>query len=72
MAPFYLENTMEVKALWGFEGDAAKLGTETGRIQAEQVLDIEDEELANTLIGKGLVEKAKPSANKSAKPNENK
>lgn len=63
---------MEVKVLWGFEGDPAKLGTESGRIQAGQILDIEDEELANTLVGKGLVEKAKPSANKNAKPNENK
>lgn len=63
---------MELKVLWGFEGDPAKLGTENGRIQAGQILDVEDEELANTLIGKGLVEKAKPSTNKAAKPNENK
>ena len=63
---------MELKALWGFEGDPEKLKTASGRIQAGQILDVEDEELANTLIGKGLVEKAKPSANKSAKPNENK
>lgn len=63
---------MELKALWGFEGDPEKLGTANGRIQAGQTLDVEDEELANTLIGKGLVEKAKPSSNKSAKPNENK
>lgn len=63
---------MELKVLWSFEGDPEKLKTETGRIQAGQVLDVEDEELANTLIGKGLVEKAKPSTNKAAKPNENK
>lgn len=63
---------MELKALWGFEGDPEKLKTNNGRIQAGQILDVEDEELANTLIGKGLVEKAKPSANKSTKPNENK
>lgn len=63
---------MELKVLWGFEGDPEKLKTASGHIQAGQILDVEDEELANTLIGKGLVEKAKPSANKSAKPNENK
>ena len=63
---------MELKVLWGFEGDPAKLGTENGRIQAGQILNVEDEELANTLIGKGLVEKAKPSTSKQAKPAENK
>lgn len=63
---------MELKALWGFEGDPEKLKTATGRVMAGQILDVEDEELANTLIGKGLVEKAKPSTNKAAKPNENK
>lgn len=63
---------MELKVLWGFEGDPEKLGTVSGRIQAGQMLDVEDEELAGILIGKGLVEKAKASEKKSAKPNENK
>ena len=63
---------MELKVLWGFEGDPEKLKTATGRIQAGQIINVEDEELASALIGKGLAEKAKPSANKSAKPNENK
>ncbi|VVO24111.1 hypothetical protein [Pseudomonas fluorescens] len=63
---------MELKVLWGFEGDPEKLKTNTGRILAGQTLNVEDEELANTLIGKGLVEKAKPSTNKQAKPSENK
>ena len=63
---------MELKVLWGFEGDPQKLKTATGRVQAGQIIDVEDEELASTLIGKGLAEKAKPSTNKAAKPNENK
>lgn len=63
---------MELKALWGFEGDPEKLGTASGRIQAGQVIDVEDEELAGILIGKGLVERTKASEKKSAKPNENK
>ncbi|MDY7067574.1 hypothetical protein PsexTeo8_40560 [Pseudomonas extremaustralis] len=63
---------MELTVLWGFEGDPEKLKTSSGRILAGQVIDVEDEELAAALIGKGLAEKAKPSANKTAKPNENK
>lgn len=63
---------MELKVLWGFEGDPEKLKTETGRVLAGQVLDIDDEELGHALIGKGLAEKAKPAANKQAKPSENK
>lgn len=59
---------MELKVLWGFEGDPEKLKTDTGRVQAGQVLDVEDEELANLLIGKGLVEATKPAANKATKP----
>ena len=63
---------MELKVLWGFEGDPEKLKTASGRIQAGQILDVEDEERANTRSGNGRVEKAKPSCNESAKPNENK
>lgn len=63
---------MELTVLWGFEGDPEKLKTESGRILAGQTLNVEDEELAAALIGKGLAEKAKPATNKSAKPNENK
>lgn len=67
----YLVNKMEIKVLWGFEGDPEKLNTPSGRVLAGTVLDIE-EELAGTLIGKGLAEKAKPGSNKAAKPKESK
>lgn len=63
---------MELKILWGFEGDPEKLKTPTGRIAAGTVLDVEDDELAHALIGKGLAEKSKPSASKAAKPSESK
>ena len=62
---------MEIKVLWGFEGDPEKLKTDNGRVLAGTVLDIDDE-LAHALIGKGLAEKAKPASNKAAKPAENK
>lgn len=67
----HLVNTMEIKVLWGFEGDPEKLNIPSGRVLAGTVLDI-DEELAHALIGKGLAEKAKPGTNKAAKPSENK
>lgn len=60
---------MELKVLWGFEGDPEKLKTPGGRVSAGAVIDVEDEELAHTLIGKGLVE---ASNNKQTKPKENK
>jgi hypothetical protein len=63
---------MEIKVLWGFEGDPEKLKVPNGRVSAGSVIDIEDEELAHTLIGKGLAEKAKPGSNKAAKPAETK
>lgn len=63
---------MELKVLWGFEGDPEKLKTSSGRVLAGQILDVEDDELAAALIGKGLAEKAKPSATKAAKPDEKK
>ena len=63
---------MEIKVLWGFEGDPEKLKVPNGRVSAGTTLDVEDEELAHALIGKGLAEKAKPAVNKSAKPNETK
>ena len=62
---------MEIKVLWGFEGDPEKLKTDNGRVLAGTVLDIDDE-LAQALIGKGLAEKAKPASNKAAKPAETK
>ena len=62
---------MEIKVLWGFEGDPEKLKTDNGRVLAGTVLDVDDE-LAHGLIGKGLAEKAKPASNKAAKPAETK
>ena len=46
---------MQIKVLWGFEGDPEKLKIENGRVLAGTVLDIDDE-LAHALIGKGLAE----------------
>lgn len=63
---------MEIKVLWGFEGDPEKLKTGNGRVMAGTVLDVEDEEYAHALIGKGLAESVKPASTKPAKPNENK
>ena len=34
---------MEIKVLWGFEGDPEKLKTENGRVLAGTVLDIDEE-----------------------------
>lgn len=62
---------MEIKVLWGFEGDPEKLKTDNGRVLAGTVLDIDDE-LAHALIGKGLAEQAKPGSKKAAKPAETK
>lgn len=58
--------------LWGFEGDPEKLKTGSGRVMAGAVLDLDDDEYAHALIGKGLAESVKPSTTKQAKPNENK
>lgn len=63
---------MEIKVLWGFEGDPEKLKTGNGRVMAGTVLDVEDEEYAHALIGKGLAAAVKPASTKQAKPNENK
>ena len=45
---------MEIKVLWGFEGDPEKLKVPNGRVSAGTTLDVEDEELAHALIGKGI------------------
>ncbi|WP_288659534.1 MULTISPECIES: hypothetical protein [Pseudomonas] len=65
---------MKIKALWGFEGDAEKLKTESSRIRAGQELEV-TKEYGHLLIGKGLaveVEEAAPKATKQATPKENK
>lgn len=72
---------MKIKSLWGFEGDAMKLGTTSSTVRAGQTFDQVDKEYAHQLIGKGLAEEvkikeeAKPAEPKSAKqaaPKENK
>lgn len=63
---------MEIKVLWGFEGDPEKLKTDNGRVLAGTVLDI-DEELAHALIGKGLAAEVGANAKpKAAKPKDSK
>lgn len=66
---------MKVKVLWGFEGDPEKVKTQSGRVSAGQILDLNDEEFGHQLIGKGLValeDGTGPKGNKQSKPNENK
>lgn len=67
---------MKIRTLWGFEGNAAKLGTDSDRVRAGVVFDEADDEYAHVLIGKGLAEevdgKAAPKTSKQAKPDENK
>lgn len=67
---------MNIKALWGFIGDAKKLGAESPRVMAGQEFTDADDEYAHVLIGKGLVEEAgsesKPKATKAAAPKETK
>lgn len=66
---------MKVKVLWGFEGDPDKVKVNNGRVSAGEVIDLDDEEYAHRLIGKGLAaldDGTGPKANKQAKPNENK
>jgi hypothetical protein len=66
---------MKVKVLWGFEGDPEKVKTQSGRVSAGQVLELEDEEYGHQLIGKGLAaleDGTAPKSNKQSKPNENK
>lgn len=63
---------MKVKVLWGFEGDPDKVKVNNGRVSAGEVLDLEDEEYAHRLIGKGLVALDEAKANKQSKPSETK
>lgn len=66
---------MKLKALWGFRGDAKKLGTESSRVVRGQEVET-TEEYGRQLIGKGLAvevqEKAEPKASKQAAAKENK
>lgn len=53
---------MKIKALWGFIGDAQKLGAISAAVKAGQVFEDAEAEYAHTLIGKGLVEEVGPDA----------
>ncbi|MFY3139324.1 hypothetical protein ACOTFF_21590 [Achromobacter xylosoxidans] len=64
---------MKIKALWGFRGDARKLGKGDGRVRAGDTFDDADPEYGHALVGKGLVEalddaKASPRASDGMSP----
>lgn len=58
---------MKIRTLWGFEGNAAKLGTDSDRVRAGVVFDEADDEYAHVLIGKGLAVEVGGSAPKENK-----
>lgn len=47
---------MKIKALWGFRGDAKKLGKGDGRVRANDIFEDVEPEYGHALVGKGLVE----------------
>lgn len=61
---------MKIRTLWGFEGDASKLGADNDRIRAGVTFEKADDEYAHILIGKGLAvevgDGAAPKENKQA------
>lgn len=61
---------MKIKALWGFRGDAGKLGNAV--VKRGEVFEGVEDEYAHILIGKGLAVavEAEPKSNKQAKPDE--
>ncbi|HEY9271270.1 hypothetical protein [Achromobacter sp.] len=64
---------MKIKALWGFRGDAAKLGKGNGRVRAGDTFDNVDPEYGHALIGNRLAEevqggKAPPRASDGMTP----
>lgn len=66
---------MKLKVLWGFEGDPDKVKVNNGRVSAGEVIDLDDEEYAHRLVGKGLAaleDGNAPKANKQSKPSETK
>ncbi|UOF22035.1 hypothetical protein [Pseudomonas syringae] len=58
---------MKIRTLWGFEGNAAKLGAESDRVRAGVVFAEADDEYAHVLIGKGLAVEVGGSAPKENK-----
>ncbi|PYD92643.1 hypothetical protein DNF23_10920 [Pseudomonas syringae pv. pisi] len=72
---------MKIKAVWGFVGNAALLGTDSTSVKAGESFDEVDDEYAHVLIGKGLVVEVdadgkpkiqKPKDSKPAAPKETK
>jgi hypothetical protein len=67
---------MNITALWGFHGDAEKLGVPAGKVVAGDSFENVDDEYAHQLLGKGLAEEtgksAAPKSSKQAAPKENK
>lgn len=60
---------MKIRTLWGFEGDASKLGAESSRIRAGETFDDVDKDYAHGLIGNGLaIEVDANAAPKETKP----
>jgi hypothetical protein len=60
---------MKIRTLWGFEGDASKLGAQSGRIRAGETFDDVDKDYAHGLIGNGLaIEVDASAAPKETKP----
>ncbi|MCF7537586.1 hypothetical protein [Pseudomonas petrae] len=67
---------MKIRTLWGFEGNAAKLGTASDQVRAGVTLESVEDEYAHVLIGKGLAvsvtDGAGPKENKQASAAEKK
>ena len=72
---------MNIKALWGFVGNAELLGADSPKVKSGQEFQNVDEEYAHVLLGKGLAVEldangkpkvAKPKNTKPAAPDENK
>ncbi len=72
---------MNIKALWGFVGNAELLGADSPKVKSGQEFQNVDEEYAHVLLGKGLAVEldangnpkvAKPKNTKPTAPEENK
>lgn len=70
----YRVTKMQIKALWGFRGDAPKLKSSSADVKAGDVFPDVDPEYGHALVGKGLVEQihegAAPQETKPAQPSE--
>lgn len=53
---------MKIKTLWGFIGNAEKLGADSSRVPAGKVFDDVEDEYGHALIGKGLAERIDESS----------